>query len=81
VLLAEGEYPRRAEFGLTLTDDVSDPARHARAIRVFPERTDRDYFKVDLQYPRALAKASMAARCRLSLSLPAPTLAAEDVRR
>lgn len=42
-------FPRSAVLALTLVDDVRDPARRTRPIRLFPNRKDIQLFAVDAE--------------------------------
>lgn len=48
-LLEKDQFPLKAELALNLNDDVQDPARHTRPIRIFPDRKDRVLFSVDVE--------------------------------
>jgi hypothetical protein len=48
-LLPEDQRPLSAQFGLVLGDDVPEPVRQTRAVRIFPGREDVELFRVDLQ--------------------------------
>ncbi|MDP3230592.1 MAG: hypothetical protein Q8N13_21820 [Acidovorax sp.] len=48
-LLENDVFPRSAVFALTLVDDVKDPARRTRPIRLFPDRKDIQIFAIDTE--------------------------------
>ena len=48
-LLPEDELPLSAQFGVVLRDDIAEPARQVRPVRVFPGREDVELFRADLQ--------------------------------
>ena len=49
IFLPTDQWPRSAAFGLSITDDAADPARRTRAVRLFPDHTDVQYFQADLE--------------------------------
>lgn len=48
-LLPKSQFLLSAELKLMLSDDVREPARRIRPIRLFPDRKDIDLFKIDLE--------------------------------
>lgn len=48
-LLPKDQFLVSAELQINLTDDVKDPARATRPIRLFPAHKDRQYFSIDLE--------------------------------
>lgn len=49
VLLPTDQFPLSAQFALELDDDVDEPARRLRPIRLFPGYKDVEYFSANLQ--------------------------------
>ncbi|MBM4289257.1 MAG: hypothetical protein FJ135_14145 [Deltaproteobacteria bacterium] len=47
--LEKDQFPKSAEFALTLEDDVKKPARRTRPIRLFPDREDIQLFSMDIE--------------------------------
>jgi hypothetical protein len=48
-LLPKDQRPLNAQFGLVLRDDITEPARQARPVRVFPAREDVQLFNINLE--------------------------------
>jgi hypothetical protein len=48
-LLPPEQYLAKAELGLKISDDVKEPARRTRPVRLFPGRKDLNLFSVDLE--------------------------------
>jgi len=61
--LPKDQFLTDAEFGINLTDDVKDPVRSTRAIRLFPERKDINLFTVDME-------ASIGIDANANISIP-----------
>jgi len=48
ILLPQDQWAQSADFHLNLSDDITEPARRLRPIRIFPDYKDITFFKVDL---------------------------------
>jgi len=49
ILLPKDQFPSSAEFGLTLFDDNTNPARRSRPIQLFPQYKDVNLFSIDIE--------------------------------
>lgn len=49
ILLPKDQTPLKAELALILKDDIKDPARRTRVIRLFPGRKDVQFFSADIE--------------------------------
>jgi hypothetical protein len=63
IFLSTDQFARTAWFELMLTDDVTDPARRLRPIRLFPDRKDLELFRVDVE-------GAVGLSADMSLSVP-----------
>lgn len=63
------EFPVAAELIISIEDDVADPVRRTRPIRLFPSRTDIDLFRLDVEGSIGLdANFSIAAAGNLPVA-------------
>jgi hypothetical protein len=69
MLLERDQYARSATLDLRITDDATRAERHVRPIRLFPERKDREYFRVDLE-------GGVGIDAGLGVSVPLETITA-----
>ncbi len=62
-MLANDQYPVKAQLDLALQDDVQDKSRQLRPVSLFPGRTDVSLFKMDLE-------GGVGVNAEMGLSVP-----------
>jgi hypothetical protein len=69
-LLPEDQRPASARLAIHMRDDVADPARQLRPIRLFPGHEDFQFFRVDLE-----GAVGLSADLKVTVPLAAPGVA------
>lgn len=49
LMLENDQFPASAKLDLWISDDVQEPERKTRPVRLFPSRHDKSYFKADIE--------------------------------
>ena len=73
-MLANDQYPLKAQLNLVLQDDVSDKNRQIRPVSLFPSRTDVSLFKVDVE-------GGVGVNAEMGLSVPMADNAAIPLKK